>query len=105
MAHHLTHPSGLFTYAETSTNKQGMHFTGGVLLQDVPNHGKKGMRVDWITELGGLLIGWSGSKVIFDCMLPAKVHPCFHESTYAGGGKAEGLFVQRQHITLPSADA
>lgn len=65
-----THPSGLFTYTESTCDRQGTHYTGGVLVKgDVP--------VEWITETGGLLIGWNGTRVVLDHIMPAPVHACF----------------------------
>ncbi len=64
-----THPSGLFTYAESTHDRQGTHYTGGVM--------RDGMTVEWITETGGLLLGWNGTKVVFDHIMPVVVHDCF----------------------------
>lgn len=64
-----THPSGLFTYTESTHDRQGTHYTGAVL--------QGGMTVEWITEIGGLLLGWNGTKVVLDHIMAVQVHECY----------------------------
>jgi hypothetical protein len=73
-----THSSGLFKFTEYTSDKQGQHYIGAVLLRNIQKGGRKGMTLDWITEVGGLLLGWVGREVAFTYSLPFEIHPSFN---------------------------
>jgi len=67
------HASGLFSYTGTTTDAQGDHYMGGILLQDTDGL-KAGTSLTWVTHISGLLLAWIGNKVVLDVVLPTRIH-------------------------------